>query len=121
MRADNFWQRILPPRAGPGGSERCIVKVRLTRKLADRINGVDLTNRAPGDAFQPPRHEARLLIAEGWAVPHAEDLGSPQQVAEAAAATAAPVTAKDDTKVKSESLNGIVAAALQRRRTRGSR
>jgi hypothetical protein len=97
------------------------VKVRLTRKLADRINSVDLTDRAPGDVFQPPRHEARLLIAEGWAVPHGEDLGSPQHVAEAASATPAPVTAMDDTTLNSGSLNGVVAAALHSRHPRGSK
>jgi hypothetical protein len=44
------------------------VDLRLTRKLADVIDGVDLTGRAVGDVFKLPASEARLLIAEGWAV-----------------------------------------------------
>ena len=44
------------------------VDLRLTRKLADVIDGVDITGRAVGDVFKLPGSEARLLIAEGWAV-----------------------------------------------------
>ena len=47
-----------------------MIKVRLIRKLADVINGVDLTRRAPGDVFEIPGREAELLIAEGWAIAH---------------------------------------------------
>src|SRR5687768_17661137 len=42
--------------------------VRLTRKLADRIDGVDLTSHSVGDVFEVAPHAARLLITEGWAV-----------------------------------------------------
>jgi hypothetical protein len=42
--------------------------LRLTRKLAEVIDGVDLTGRAVGDILTLPASEARLLIAEGWAV-----------------------------------------------------
>ena len=42
--------------------------LRLTRKLAEVIDGVDLTGRAVGDIVKLPASEARLLIAEGWAV-----------------------------------------------------
>ena len=48
-------------------TERAI-DLRLTRKLAGAIDGVDLTGRAVGDIFTLPAPEARLLIAEGWAV-----------------------------------------------------
>ena len=45
------------------------VRVRLTRKLADEIDGVDLTGRRVGDVFDLPTSEARLLLAERWALP----------------------------------------------------
>ncbi len=41
---------------------------RLTRKFAERINGIDLRNRAVGDVVDLPDREALGLIAEGWAV-----------------------------------------------------
>jgi hypothetical protein len=43
------------------------MKIRLTRKLADRIDGVDLSTRKIGDVFDLPPFEAGLVIAEGWA------------------------------------------------------
>jgi len=43
--------------------------VRLTRKLAARLDGIDLSNRQVGDVLRLPRHDARLLVAEGWAEP----------------------------------------------------
>ena len=45
------------------------VRVRLTRKLADCLDGVDLTGRHVGDMMNLPSREARLLIAEHWATP----------------------------------------------------
>ena len=44
------------------------MELRLTRKLAEVIDGVDLTGRTVGDILKLPASEARLLIAEGWAV-----------------------------------------------------
>ena len=44
-------------------------KVRLTRKFADRLDGVDLSKVRPGEQIDVTEHEAELLIAEGWAVP----------------------------------------------------
>jgi len=121
IRSVIFCARMSPLYAGRGGSERSIVKVRLTRKLANRINGVDLTGRELGDVFQPSRHEATLLIAEGWAVPHAEDPGSRRQVAAASSTTPTPVAPKDDTNLKSRSLNGLVAAALENQKPHRSK
>jgi hypothetical protein len=43
-------------------------ELRLTHKFADAIDGVDLKGHAVGDTFKLPASEARLLIAEGWAV-----------------------------------------------------
>jgi hypothetical protein len=45
------------------------MRVRLTRKLAERLDGVDLTRSHVGDALNLPAREARLLIAEQWATP----------------------------------------------------
>jgi hypothetical protein len=44
--------------------------IRLTRKLADYLDGVDVSSRRQGDVFELPTLEAQLLIAEGWAAAH---------------------------------------------------
>lgn len=46
----------------------CGMKVRLTRKFAAMIDGVDLSNHDVGDVIDLPQRKADLLIAEGWAV-----------------------------------------------------
>ena len=43
------------------------MKVRLIRKLAECIDGVDLSDCEVGDVLSLPRREAWLLLAEGWA------------------------------------------------------
>jgi hypothetical protein len=45
------------------------MQVRLTRKLADRFNDVDLTRHVVGDVLDLPTASAEMLIEEGWAVP----------------------------------------------------
>jgi hypothetical protein len=50
------------------------MKVRLTRKLADSIDGVDLSRKRVGRIINVGRHDAQLLIAEGWGYP-ADDVG----------------------------------------------
>ena len=45
------------------------MRIQLTRKLADCLDGVDLSHYAVGDVLDLPRREAYLLIAEGWATP----------------------------------------------------
>lgn len=44
------------------------MKVRLTRKLAELINGVDLSKAHAGDTLDLTERDARTLVAEGWAV-----------------------------------------------------
>jgi hypothetical protein len=44
------------------------MKVRLTRKFAEAINGVNLSRHAAGDVLDLPSPDTRVLIAEGWAV-----------------------------------------------------
>jgi hypothetical protein len=60
------------------------MRVRLIRKLADQIDGVDLRESDVGDLLDVGWTDARVLIAEGWATParRAADarLGFPQSV-----------------------------------------
>ena len=52
--------------ARDGGTDevRC---VRLTRKYAEVIDGVDLSDAHVGDRLDLSPHDAEVLIAEGWA------------------------------------------------------
>ena len=45
------------------------MQIRLERKLADYLDGVDVSAYRQGDIVELPRREAELLIAERWAVP----------------------------------------------------
>jgi hypothetical protein len=44
------------------------MRVRLTRKLAPLVDGVDLSSHEVGDVFDLPEEQARLVIAEDWAI-----------------------------------------------------
>ena len=46
-----------------------MTRVRLTRKLADVIDGVDLTGCTVGDTVDLAPRDAFLLLSEGWALP----------------------------------------------------
>jgi hypothetical protein len=52
--------------------------VRLIRKLADFLDGVDVSEFREGDVFELPAGEAHLLIAERWAEPHIPALAARQ-------------------------------------------
>jgi hypothetical protein len=43
--------------------------IRLTRKYAECIDGVDLTDHRVGQIIDLPERDAALLIAESWATP----------------------------------------------------
>lgn len=43
-----------------------VFRVRLVRKFAERLNGVDLSNIGVGDCLDLSSKEAGLLMAEGW-------------------------------------------------------
>lgn len=45
------------------------MRVRLTRKLADWVDGVDLSGHQEGDVLTLTGRKAQLLVAEGWAQP----------------------------------------------------
>ena len=42
------------------------MRVRLVRKLADRVDGVDLTHCDVGEVIELPEPDGRLVIAEQW-------------------------------------------------------
>lgn len=46
-----------------------IMSVRLTRKYAEAIDGVDLSGADVGDRLSLSHRDAGMLIAEGWAEP----------------------------------------------------
>ena len=43
------------------------IRVRLTRKFAQMINGIDLSRARAGEEIELSRRDAELLVAEGWA------------------------------------------------------
>ena len=47
------------------------MQVRLLRKLADVVDGIDLSGRVVGEIIDLPEEQADLLVAEGWAEPEA--------------------------------------------------
>ncbi len=42
------------------------MRIRLIRKLAEQLNGIDLSRWRVGDILDLPLREAELLVAEGW-------------------------------------------------------
>lgn len=63
------------------------IRVRLIRKIACQVDGVDISTHAVGEVFDLPASDASLLVAEGWAVVE------PQAEVHAAPAFAAPAEA----------------------------
>jgi hypothetical protein len=45
-----------------------VMRVRLVRKLADVLDGIDVSAHSSGDILELSRRDAELLIAERWAV-----------------------------------------------------
>jgi hypothetical protein len=43
------------------------IRVRLTRKFAQIINGIDLSRAKAGEELDLSARDAQVLIAEGWA------------------------------------------------------
>ena len=62
-------EKPAPRRAAVASPRTDVTPVRLTRKLAEIIDGVDLSAADVGDHLELPRREADVLIAEGWAEP----------------------------------------------------
>jgi hypothetical protein len=55
------------------------MKVRLIRKLAQLMNGVDVSNHEVGDIIDLPPRKGRMLVAEGWAIADRR-VGGPSRV-----------------------------------------
>ena len=49
------------------------MRVCLTRKLAGKVNGLDLKGYQAGDVLELPPLQARVLVAEGWATQETDD------------------------------------------------
>jgi hypothetical protein len=49
------------------------MQIRLTRKLAEAIDGIDLSRRHVGELMDVPQWDADTLVAEGWATPASAD------------------------------------------------
>jgi hypothetical protein len=50
------------------------MRIRLIRKFALRVNGIDLSNLKVGDVIDLPDHPAKILLAEQWAEAVAETM-----------------------------------------------
>jgi hypothetical protein len=46
-----------------------LMKVRLTKKLAEQLDGVDVSARREGDVLDLSAHDAKMLVEERWAIP----------------------------------------------------
>jgi hypothetical protein len=70
------------------------MRVRLTRKLAECIDGVDISSYHVGDVLDIASREAWLLVAEQWAIPERRTANRPVffERRQAAAYTPRPVT-----------------------------
>jgi hypothetical protein len=44
------------------------MRVRLIRKLAERLDGIDLSECAVGDELNLSQRKARLIVAERWGI-----------------------------------------------------
>src|SRR5258705_752683 len=44
------------------------MRVRISRKLADSVDGIDLSHCAVGDVIDLAERQARMIVAERWAV-----------------------------------------------------
>ena len=80
--AHDTGDRPRQPRSSPAGRPPDdVTSVRLTRKLAEVIDGVDLKHANVGDKLDLSRHDADVLIAEGWAEPSARqrETGAPEE------------------------------------------
>ena len=53
------------------------MKVRLTKKYAERLDDIDLSGRHVGDLLDLPMPDARLLVAEEWAMPERRERTQP--------------------------------------------
>jgi len=55
------------------------MKVRLTKKLAERLDGVDVSGREEGEVLDLPLRDATMLVNERWAIPERRERIAPGQ------------------------------------------
>ena len=55
-------------RSESSSNRSATVRIRLIRKIAHHLDGVDVSSHAVGETFELPSAEAGLLVAEGWAI-----------------------------------------------------
>ena len=57
------------------------MRVRLIRKFAEQIDGVDLSSVSLGEIVELPDQMGHMLIAEGWAIPERRTAGPARVIA----------------------------------------
>lgn len=77
------------------------MKVRLTKRLAAEIDGIDLHDHQPGDLLNLSDREASLLVAEQWAIPErreqsGEPPGPERRATHSSGCTPSDQTSSDD-------------------------
>jgi hypothetical protein len=53
------------------------MKVRLTKKLAERLDGIDVAEHRTGDILDLPPRDAKMLVEERWATPERREHSEP--------------------------------------------
>ena len=71
------------------------MKIRLTKRLARFLNGIDLSDAQAGEVMDVSEREAALLVREGWAAP----------IEEGGTLTAAPHRADDTSRRSRKAAN----------------
>jgi len=64
----NKHEKTVSPAPHGASSRIKKLRIRLIHKFAENIDGIDLSRRSVGETFAICADEARLLIAEQWAV-----------------------------------------------------
>lgn len=91
--------------------------MRLIRKIACQVDGVDISSHAVGEVFDLPSSEAGLLVAEGWAVvePQVDGYAVPAFAAPAGAGPREPHDGGDALARTLQRLRELRAGIEQRR------
>jgi hypothetical protein len=53
------------------------MKVRLTKKLAEQLDGIDVSKSQEGDVLDLPSRDAKMLVEERWATPERRERAEP--------------------------------------------
>jgi|KBSSwiStaDraftv2_1062776.scaffolds.fasta_scaffold2221469_2 hypothetical protein len=99
----------MDPRRGIGTDVCFDMRIRLTKKLAQTLNGVDLSRLHVGDTIDMNESDAELLLMEGWAI-HATENGHHGQT------TGVKSVAEHSTRKRSVKRIGSMPARAFRRR-----